>query len=49
MSFSLDVSDLTLTADVTAANTVTALLANNSGGAVNLSSGTVKVLVLKSA
>ena len=49
MSFSLDVTDLTLTADVTAANTVTAVLANLSGGAVNLSSGTLKVVVLKSA
>lgn len=48
-SFSLDVSDLTLTADVTAANTVTAVLANNSGAAVNLGSGTLRVLVLKSA
>ena len=49
VSFSLDVADVTLTADVTATNTVTALLANNSGGAVDLGSGTLKVLVLKSA
>lgn len=48
VSFSLDVQDMTLTADVTAANTVTAVLANNSGGAVNLGSGTLSVLVLKS-
>ena len=49
VSFNLDVQDITLTADVTAANTVTAVLANNSGGAVNLASGTLKVLVIKSA
>lgn len=48
VSFSLDVQDLTLTADVTAANTVTAVLANNSGASVDLGSGTLKVLVLKS-
>lgn len=49
VSFSLDVADLTLTAQVTAANTVTAQLSNNTGAAVNLGSGTLKVLVLKSA
>ena len=49
VSFSLDVQDITLTADVTAANTVTAVMANLSGGAINLASGTIKVLVLKSA
>ena len=46
-SFSLDVADLVLTAQVTAANTVTAQLANNTGGAVDLGSGTVRVLVLR--
>jgi hypothetical protein len=46
-SFSLDVSDLTLTADVTAANTVTAILSNSTGGAVNLGSGTIRVRVWK--
>ena len=45
-SFSLDVSDLQLTADVTAANTVTAVLSNSTGGAVDLDSGTVRVLVM---
>ena len=45
-SFSLDVADLTLTADVTAANTVTAVLANSTGGAVNLGSGTLRVKVI---
>lgn len=45
VSFSLDVTDLSLTADVTAANTVTAVLANNSGGTVDLVSGTARVLI----
>ena len=46
-SFSLDVSDLVLDAQVTAANTVTCVLANNTGGAVDLSSGTVYARVFK--
>ena len=46
-SFSLDVQDLQLDAQVTAANTVTVTLYNNTGGSVNLASGTVKVLVFK--
>lgn len=46
-SFSLDVTDLQLTADVTAANTVTALLNNNTGGAIDLASGTIYILVIK--
>lgn len=45
-SFSLDVADLSLTADVTAANTVTAVLSNSTGGAVNLGSGTLRVKVI---
>lgn len=45
VSFSLDVADLTLTAQVTAADTVTAQLSNNTGGAVDLGSGTVYVRV----
>jgi len=45
-SFSLDVTDLVLNAQVTAANTVTCILANNTGGAVNLDSGTVYVKVI---
>lgn len=45
VSFSLDIVDLQLTADVTAANTVTAVLSNSTGGAINLASGTVRVLV----
>jgi hypothetical protein len=47
-SFSLDVADLTLDANVTAANTVTCVLTNNTGAAVDLSSGTISVLVFKS-
>ena len=46
-SFSLDVADLQLDAQVTAANTVTATLSNNTGAAVDLSSGTLTVLVFK--
>ncbi len=45
-SFSLDVADLVLDAHVTAANTVTAVLANNTGGTVNLASGTLRVVVV---
>ncbi len=47
VSFSLDVADLALVAQVTAANTVTAQLLNLSGSAVNLGSGTLAVLVFK--
>jgi len=46
VSFSLDVQDLQLTADVTAANTVTAVL-SSSGDTVDLASGTVRVVVMK--
>jgi len=45
-SLSIDVADLVLTAQVTAANTVTYQLANNTGGAVDLASATVRVRVL---
>ena len=48
-SFSLDVADLTFTAAVTATNTVTAQFSNLTGSAVDLGSGTLRVLVLKSA
>jgi len=44
-SFSLDVADLVLNAQVTAADTVTCVLANNTGGAIDLASGTVRVRV----
>ena len=46
-SFSLDVTDLVLNAQVTGANTVTCVLSNNTGGAVDLGSGTVYVKVTK--
>ena len=45
-SFSLDVADLAITAAVTAANTVTYQLLNNTGGAIDLASGTVRVRVI---
>lgn len=45
-SFSLDVADLAITAAVTAADTVTYQLLNNTGAAVDLASGTVRVRVL---
>lgn len=45
-SFSVDVADMSLTADVTAANTVSVVLANNTGGTVDLASGTVRVFVI---
>ena len=48
VSHSLDVADLQLTADVTAANTVSVVV-SSSGDAVNLGSGTVRVLVIPSA
>lgn len=46
-SFSLDVADLQLTADVTAGDTVTCVLSNSTGGAIDLASGTVRVRVFK--
>lgn len=46
-AFSLDVADLVLNANVTAANTVTCVLANNTGGAIDLASGTIYARVLK--
>jgi len=47
VSFSKDVQDLQLTADVTDEDTVTAVLSNSTGSSVNLDSGTVRVIVLK--
>ena len=43
----VDVADLTFDAQVTAADTVTVTVNNNTGGAVNLASKTVKGAVLK--
>jgi|SRR3990172_1764916 len=47
-SFSLSLGGLTLTSYVSATNTVTVVLANNTAAAVDLASGTLAVLVLKS-
>ena len=47
VSLSKDVLDLVLTAQVTAANTVTCSLANNTGGAIDLDTATVYVMVIK--
>jgi len=46
-SFSLDVTDLTLDAQVTASDTVTCILANNTGGAIDLAEGTLNVIVFR--
>ena len=46
-SLSIDILDLVLDAQVTAANTVTCVLANNTGGAVDLASATVYVRVFR--
>ena len=46
VSFNLDVADLALVGAVTAANTVTAQLLNNTGGAIDLASGTIRARVL---
>lgn len=46
-SLSIDISDLVLDAQVTAADTVTCILANNTGGAVDLASATVYVRVFR--
>ena len=48
-SLSIDVADLVLSGAVTAANTVTLILANNTGGAVNLGAATAYCLVVKKA
>ncbi|GAH77089.1 unnamed protein product, partial [marine sediment metagenome] len=46
-SFSLDLTDLVLNAQVTAANTVTCVLVNNTAGAVDLGSGTIYAKIIK--
>lgn len=48
VSFSLALGGLQLWGEVTTANTVTVYLANPTSAAVDLASGTLKVLVLKS-
>uniref|UniRef100_A0A6M3L7F7 Uncharacterized protein n=1 Tax=viral metagenome TaxID=1070528 RepID=A0A6M3L7F7_9ZZZZ len=46
-SLSIDVADLVLNAQVTAANTITCVLANNTGGAIDLGTATIYVRVMK--
>ncbi len=46
VSCSIDTADLTLTGTVTSANTVEVIVANNTGGAVDLGSATYKVVSL---
>ena len=46
-AMSIDVTDLTITASVTASNTVTVVLGNFTGGAIDLGSGTLTVKVFK--
>ena len=46
-SMSIDIADLQLSADVTAADTVTCVLSNSTGGAIDLGSGTMRVMVIK--
>jgi len=46
-SVAVDVADLALSAAVTAADTVTAVLSNNTGGAIDLASTALKVRVIK--
>lgn len=46
-SLSIDLTDLTLDAQVTAADTVTCVLSNNTAAAVNLGSATVYVRVFR--
>ena len=45
-SFSLDVTDLQLTAAVTATNTATCVLSNMTGLSVNIAEGTIRVWVV---
>tara|TARA_R100000458_G_C8261393_1_gene236875 strand:+ start:444 stop:770 length:327 start_codon:yes stop_codon:yes gene_type:complete len=48
-SCSIDIIDLGVTSQVTAADTVTVTVLNNSGGALDLGSATFRVLTLPSA
>jgi len=45
VSYSIDVTDLEVSAQVTAADTVTVIVSNNTGGTIDLASATVRVLV----
>lgn len=46
VGFSLDLQDLTLTANVTAPGTITCVLANNTAGAVNLLNGNLWIKII---
>ena len=46
VSMSIDTADLLLNGTVTAANTVTVTINNESGGTVNLASATLYVMVI---
>jgi len=46
-SFNLDATDAVVTAAVTAANTVTVVVLNNTAGAVNLGAGILRLYVLQ--
>jgi len=48
-SFSIDVADLSLSAAVTAADTITFVLSNNTGGAIDLVEATSYALVIPKA
>ena len=48
-SFSLDLQGLQLTAHVSAADTVTTVLSNLTGGPIDLAEGTLKVWVVKAS
>jgi hypothetical protein len=48
-SYSIDIQELTISASVSAADTVEVVLANNTSASVDLASGTVYVLVLPCA
>jgi hypothetical protein len=47
VSFNLDATDAVVTAAVTAANTVTVVVLNNTAGAVDLAAGTLRLWVLQ--
>lgn len=46
-SFSVDTADMSISASVTATNTVTVSLLNNTGGAIDLVNATVRAIVIK--
>lgn len=46
VSYSIDVADLEYSGQVTTADTVTTVLSNNTGSAIDLASATVRALVI---